>query len=159
MRVDIGGRQFHSMLKCSRRFLDSSQLCKSGCAPSVRLNFFWTEANDPVGAIKRCLIIPCQIIRNCGAAKRSFGQGIIAPSQVSTLCGISCRFCDLARPAGLACTTGNLRRSTMRDLPVAPFCRSLFTCNFRKSELLFPHSIPTRGAYASSRTWGGLRWT
>jgi hypothetical protein len=35
----------------------------------------------------------------------------------------------------------------------------IFSCGFQKFMISIRHPASTRGAYASSRTWGGLRWT
>jgi hypothetical protein len=34
-----------------------------------------------------------------------------------------------------------------------------FAFAFTEYDVSFPHSAPARGAYASSRTWSGMRWT
>jgi hypothetical protein len=33
------------------------------------------------------------------------------------------------------------------------------TFAFSEFDVCFPHSAPSQGAYASSRTWSGMRWT
>ena len=55
---------------------------------------------------------------------------------------------------------GDLPVGLSRDFPVQPLCEKFSA--FPVGQITFinsPRPASTRGAYASSRTWGGMRWT
>jgi hypothetical protein len=59
------------------------------------------------------------------------------------------------RDVGVICPTGNLRMSTMRNLPVVPFCRRRGACDTPPIYFTFtPFRTRKRGASRSSRTLG-----
>jgi hypothetical protein len=55
----------------------------------------------------------------------------------------------------------NQADSAFRKLPglSSPCAKNISLSYFRKSWFNSPRSVPTQGAYASSRTWSGMRWT
>ena len=59
------------------------------------------------------------------------------------------------------CTTGKsvFARRTEQIGLVQPSHEKYFSFRFSEIVIYSPRSAPTRGAYASSRTWGGMRWT